>query len=381
MPWRDECVMDQRIRFVLECKSKQKTMSRLCEEYGISRPTGYLWLRRYEETGSVTGLKEMSRRPHHYRNKTADELEELVIEIRKAKGWGAKKISEILGKRGHKVPVSTTHRILSRRGMIEAVEVQAKAIKRFERSECNQMMQMDFKGEYRVKEGKSYPLSYIDDHSRYAIGLWPLPNTKAMGVFEMLRNCFREVGVPESILMDHGPPWYSTQSRHGLTRLSVWLIKQGVKLMFSGIRHPQTHGKVERFHRTLKERTRHRGEPLTLEEWQEWALEFTREYNEERPHEALQMKTPAEVYTRNNLRPYQESPPEWEYTGGKVMRLGVDGDLYYRGGSYFVCEALAGEQVRMDVVDEKLLVRFRRTIVREIDLRTGASIPVVIELS
>lgn len=161
--------------------------------------------------------------------------------------------------------------------------------------------------------------------------------------------------------------------------MSVWLIKQGIRLKFSGIRHPQTHGKVERFHKTLKERTRHRGLPTTLDEWKKWASEFVQEYNYERPHESLGMKTPGEVYNHDNLRPYQENPPEWEYTGGEVKRLNTQGALYYRGRHFFVCEALANERVRTDELDEFLIVTFRSTTVRQINLVTGSSIAVVVE--
>jgi len=136
---------------------------------------------------------------------------------------------------------------------------------------------------------------------------------------------------------------------------------------------------VERFHRTLKDRTRHRGLPETLEEWKEWAPEFRREYNCERPHEAIGMKTPSEIYTHDNLRPYLENPPEWEYTGGRVKRLNTQGALNYRGRHYFVCEALANERVRLDEFDGLIAVTFRQTTVREINLTTGSSIAVVLE--
>lgn len=379
MPWKSEAVMDQRIKFIVRAKLEEGSFSELCREFEISRPTGYLWLKRYEQVGSITGLQEKSRRPVKSPLKTDDEIEELVVEFRTRQGWGARKIQVLLAKEGQHLGSATIHRILVRKGLVVPDAADRKATKRFERNECNQMTQMDFKGEYQVREGKSYPLSFLDDHSRYALGLWPLDSTKAQGVHESLKSRFQEVGVPQSILTDHGTPWYSTTNGHGLTWLSVWLIKQGITLKFSGIRHPQTHGKVERFHRTLKERTRHRGLPETLDEWRKWALEFIQEYNYERPHEAIGMKTPGEVYTLDNLRPYQENPRAWEYTGGEVRRLNTQGSLYYRGRRYFVCEALANERVRTDELDGLLVVTFRATTVREINLRTGSSIAVVLE--
>jgi hypothetical protein len=160
--------------------------------------------------------------------------------------------------------------------------------------------------------------------------------------------------------------------------VAVWLLKQGVILRYSGIRHPQTQGKVERFHQTLKRRTKHRGEPTTMTEWQRWAVAFRQEYNYERPHEALDQKTPAEVYQAVNLRAYQEPPQDWEYSGGGVKRLNPQGQLYYRQQTYFVSEALAAERVRVDELDGKLIVTFRHMTVREIDLRTGKSTAVVL---
>jgi hypothetical protein len=232
---------------------------------------------------------------------------------------------------------------------------------------------MDFKGEYRVHEGKCYPLTLLDDCSRYLLGLWPLESTGARGVYEVLESCFRQSGVPQAMLMDHGTPWYSATNAHGLTWLAVWLIKQRVRLYYSGIRHPQTQGKVERLHRSLNERTRHRGWPRTRSEWEAWAAQFRREYNEERPHEALGMRTPAEVYCRENLRPYQEQVGEWEYTGGVVGRLNHQGMLSWRGARYFVCEALADERVRVDELDALLVVTYRHQTIREIELSTGRS--------
>ena len=379
MPWKSETVMDQRIEFVLRASAREVSMRELCEQFGVSRPTGYLWLHRYQEAGSVTGLAEKSRRPHMSPLKTGEKLEETVVNLRRKYSWGARKLQVLLAEEGLEVPTATIHRILVRRGLVTQDGSELKATKRFERSECNQMAQMDFKGEYQVRDGKCYPLSFLDDHSRYGLGLWPLASTNGVGVHKCLKNRFQESGVPQSVLMDHGTPWYSGTNGHGLTWLSVWMIKQGITLIFSGVRHPQTHGKVERFHRTLKERTLHRGLPETLEEWRQWAPEFIHEYNHVRPHEALGMKRPGEVYTHDNLRPYQENPREWEYTGGTVYRLNTQGQLYYGGQRHFVCEALASEWVRVDQIDDLLVITFRQMTVREINLRTGRSVPVVLE--
>lgn len=374
MPWKTETVMDQRIEFLLAAKQSGEPLSRLCQRFAISRVTGYKWLRRYEACSSLMGLKEQSRRPHHSPNRTSPRLETRVLQVRDEKGWGAEKIEQVLNREGLFLPAITIHRILKRNGRISEKDSPSLPRKRFARERCNEMAQMDFKGEYLLNAGgKCYPLSFIDDCSRYLLGLWPLESTNGEGVYERLKEHFQQHGMPEEILTDHGVPWYSASNGHGLTRLSVWLIKQGVRLRYSGIGHPQTQGKVERFHRTLKERTRHRGIPLTIQEWRKWAEEFQREYNTERPHKALGMKTPVEVYRMENLRPYQQNPAEWEYGSGEIKRLDSKGMLYYGGGAYFVCEALSKERVRVDELEGKLVVTFRQISIREIDLQTGRS--------
>jgi transposase InsO family protein len=371
MPWRCETVMDLRIEFVVQAKKKETSMSKLCKQFGISRPTGYLWLRRYEQARSVTALAELSRRPLSSPAKTDPSLESRICHIRQQKGWGARKIKVLLGDETISTP--TIHRVLVRGGLVSADPARQEATLRFEREQSNELAQMDFKGEYLVRGGKCYPLSFIDDHSRYLLGFWPLQSTRSEGVYRRLKQHFLQEGMPQAILTDHGTSWYSTTNGHGLTWLGVWLIKQGVEIHYSGIGHPQTQGKVERFHRTLNERTRHRGLPLTMSEWRKWAEEFRKEYNEERPHEALGMKTPAQVYKRENLRQYQENPRDWEYGDGKVERLNTQGSLKYGGRRYFVCEALAQERVRVDEVEGKLVVTFRQMTVREIDQRSGSS--------
>jgi transposase InsO family protein len=365
--------MDQRVEFVLRAQKQEATISQLCREYGISRPTGYLWLHRYREADSLLALSEHSRRPDHSPYRTSAELTAKVLSLRDEKGWGARKLHTVLARTGVELPVRTIHRILRREGRVRQPDQRRQATRRFARRQCNELWQMDFKGEYRVAQGKCYPLTLLDDCSRYLLGLWALESTSGGGVHEVLQAHFREHGVPHSLLMDHGTPWYSMTNEHGLTWLSVWLIKQEVRLYYSGVRHPQTQGKVERLHRSLNERTRHRGLPHTLSQWRAWAEEFRQEYNEERPHEAIGMKTPSELYCRQNLRPYQEQVREWEYTAGVVKRLSTQGLLSYQGRQYFVCEALAGERVRVDELDGLLVVTYRQQSIREIELRTGRS--------
>jgi hypothetical protein len=258
------------------------------------------------------------------------------------------------------------------------------AVLRFERGLCNELWQVDFKGEYNLSPtlgGFCYPLSILDDHSRYAIGLYGLPHQQGQAVRQCLVESFEHHGVPEALLMDHGTPWWSATNHFGLTWLSVFLMKQGIELLWSGIGHPQTQGKVERFHRTLEEAVIHSGKPRNLAEWQDWLTQFRRDYNEIRPHESLGMAVPASAYSPSR-KGYNPNPPAWEYEPGSLVReLNSQGMVEYHRRRYFVCEALAGEPVAIIPVriepesktEDLLLVQYRRTYVREIELATGRS--------
>jgi len=374
MPWKIESVMEQRLQFVIEARQQGATMSELCRRYGISRETGYKWLKRYESKLRVEALQDQTRRPHHSPQRTSEEQEQKVLAVRDKTGWGARKIHDVLARTIKPPPVITIHRILQRQGRIDPVQASRQASKRFARESCNELAQMDYKGEYPVAgSGKCYPLTLLDDCSRYLLGLWPLTSTAGEEAQQVLRKQFRQFGVPQEMLMDRGTPWCCNSNLHGLTWFSVWLIKQGITLRYSGVHHPQTQGKVERLHLTLKQRTKHRGLPTTMAEWSLWLAEFRYEYNHERPHEALGMKTPSEVYTRDNLRPYQEQPREWEYSGGEVRTIDYKGGFTKYGNWYFVSEALAAERVRVDEFDDQLVVTFRHLTIRQIDLRKRQS--------
>jgi len=381
MPWKAVSVMEARIEFVLRAQRKEAPIGRLCAEYGVSRQCGQLWLGRYRQSGSFTALAERSRRPQRSPTKTPEPLEDRVVALRREVGWGARKIGVLLAEEGWALPEWTIQRILKRRGLLGEPACRVQAVRRFERAEPNELAQLDFKGEYRVVEGRCYPLSLLDDHSRYLLGLWALPSLKAEGVQGALEGLFRERGVPQALLLDRGVPWWSTSNGHGLTQLSVWLLDQDLELIHGRAYHPQTRGKVERFHRTLKERTAHEGLPETLAAWQAWARRFRTEYNERRPPEALGMRRPAQVYSAKNLRPYRAKPAAYDYGGAQTRRLNALGCVRYGRRRYFVCEALAERWVRIDELDGLLLVTYRATTIREIDLRTGRSQAVVLPVS
>lgn len=379
MPWRSTSVNDERIRFVLAAHGdKMKSLSRLCQEFGVSRPTGYRWLERYQQSHRLSDVVERSRRPLRSPNRLSDDLISQIVSLRLTFDWGARKLQVMLAREGYSVSTSSINRILRQHDLIRESQSHSHGITRFERSLPNQLWQMDFKGAYDRETERCYPLSIIDDHSRYVTGLFALQNQQTGTVAASLLSTFEQHGLPEAILVDHGTPWWSTSNGHGLTRLTVSLIRQGIRLIFSGIRHPQTQGKVERFHRTLASRMNFYGHPRRLTDWQQALDTFAYEYNHVRPHEALQMAVPASRYQPSKRR-YQAVPPEWEYPAGSdVRRLNAQGSLDWPGGRFFVCEALANEQVSIQRCQDQLLIRYRNIIVREINCTTGQSLPLIL---
>lgn len=374
MPWKRTSVDEERIAFVVRAGHEGANISALCREFGVSRRTGYRWLDRYRQEGSLRGLSELSRRPHRSPDRTAAELEARVVALRRQYDWGGRKLRVLLQREGRELSESTINRIIRRHGLVAPWRSHRPAIRRFERQRCNELWQMDFKGYYRLARGRCYPLSLLDDHSRYVVGLHAVSGLDTATVERCLVTSFEHFGVPEAMLMDHGIPWWGNSNGHGLTRLSVSLLRQGIQLCFSGIGHPQTQGKVERFHRTLSDAVRRHGTPLTLPAFQQILNDFREEYNRVRPHEALQLATPAETY-QVSRKAYNPTPSDWEYpTGSTVKRLNPQGCLDYRRQRLFVCEALAGETVRLEQLDTTLVIQYRHMYIREIDLTTGASV-------
>jgi transposase InsO family protein len=357
---------DQRVRFVIEASRREKTMTQLCREYGVSRTTGHEWRRRYEQ-GGIREVQEHSRRPRHSPGRTEGETEQRVITLRRQRpDWGARKLQRLLEREGSEISRSTVHRVLLRNGLVREEDRRRPAPRRFERGAPNQLWQMDFKSPkgWGLPVG---PLSVCDDHSRYLITLAATGTTRGEAVREQLEEAFLRCGVPEEMLMDHGCPWWNGQGAGGWTRLWVWLMKQGIRCWLSGVRHPQTQGKVERFHGSLEMARRRRGLPAP-EQYQAWLDEFRREYNEVRPHEALGDQTPASRWHPSRWR-YRPDPPEWDYGSEvEVQRLGKTGQLYLHGRCWPVSEALAHEPVGLIRVRDRILVYYCTSLIRELDL-------------
>jgi transposase InsO family protein len=364
MTWGSVDIQEQRVRFVVAASRREKSFQALCREFEVSRPTGYMWLRRYQEQG-LAGIAERSRRPHLSPRQTGGVWEEQVVQLRQRyPDWGARKLQVLLRRAGVSLPLSTIHRILLRRGLVRIEDRHAAALQRFERAEPNQLWQMDFKGSTGWETAVG-PLSVLDDHSRYLIALRGTWTTKAKPVREHLESAFSECGVPEAMLMDHGTPWWNANAPTGATWLTVWLMRQGIELHWSGYRHPQTQGKVERFHGSLQRTQGRRGVPE--QERQRWLDEYRHEYNQVRPHEALGMQTPASRW-RPSERRYDPNPQPWQYPeGATVVKVGNQGQIWAER-RWDISLALAGQWVQLVRVEERMLVYHCRTVVRELDL-------------
>jgi transposase InsO family protein len=326
----------------------------------------------------VTALEDQSRRPRRSPQRTSRAVTRRVIALREEFGWGGEKLVLLLAEDGIRLAARTIDRIIQREGLTRSDAAPAPALTRFERSAPNELWQMDAKGHYPLRpHGRCHPLSVLDDHSRFAVGLVALAALETDGVQRALIRCFERYGVPAAMLMDHGVPWWASANGGGLTKLSVFLLKQGIRLVYGRVRHPQTQGKVERFHRTLGERLRWWGVPKDLAGFGRVFRRFRQEYNEVRPHEALAMDPPATRFTPSS-RAYRPHPARWEYdTDVEVQCVDQTGSLSWKGHRLFVCAALGGEEVGCVRVGRRVLVRYRHMWVRELHPGTGTSVPLL----
>jgi transposase InsO family protein len=323
-----------------------------------------MWLERYRG-GGVGAIAERSRRPHHSPEKTAFALEQCVVELRRCyPDWGARKLAVLLGRQGVKLPATTVHRILLRYDLVRDCDRHCAAVQRFARERPNELWQMDFKGPKSWPRAMT-PLSVIDDHSRYLIALSATGRPDGGLVKVRLERAFEQCGVPQAMLMDHGTPWWNWQSFSGRTHLSLWLMRQGIRLHWSGIRHPQTQGKVERFHGSLQRALDCRGVPSG--DCQAWLDAFRREHNCIRPHEALGMKTPDQLWQPSPRR-YNPHPPDWEYPQGAwTLKVDCQGTIDIKEQRWRIGKTLAGERVLIQPVEQRYLVYYCNTLVRELD--------------
>ena len=348
MAWKDVSVMSQREEFVVLASADGANVSELCRRFGLSRKTGYKWLSRYATEGSA-GLADQSRRPLEPAGRTSDELEQRVLALRREHpAWGGRKLRRRLQDLKHvAVPVaSTITEILRRHGELDKRAGAGQAnMQRFEHAAPNDLWQMDFKGHFPMtRGGRCHPLTVLDDHSRYSIGLRACDNERTETVQIELVEMFRHSGLPRRMLMDNGSPWGDAGDQPW-TRLTAWLVRLGISISHGRPYHPQTQGKDERFHRTLAaEVLRDRSfsdliqTQLTFDPWRQV-------YNTQRPHEALGLDVPASRY-RASERSFPETLPPIEYAPDvQVRRASTKGVIQFDSRAIRIGRAFCGEPI------------------------------------
>jgi transposase InsO family protein len=376
MPWKETSPMVERLRFVADHSEGLYGVSELSERYGVSRKTAYKWLRRFEEQGPG-GLEARAPVAEEVWNRTPVEVEAVLVAFReKHVDWGPKKIRDVLEKRQRDVAwpaVSTVAAILKRHGLVQGRRRRRReghpGPPEGEPERVNEVWGMDFKGQFRTRNGVyCYPFTVTDLRSRYLLGCDGYLSTEGEGPRESLERIFRERGLPEAMRSDNGAPFASTGIAR-LTRLGVWLVSLGVTRQLIEPGRPDQNGKHERMHRTLKDRTT-RPPAANLRRQQAVFDEFQREFNEERPHEALGMKRPAEVYVPSH-RPYPERITAVEYPGHfEVRRVSRNGGVRWNGKWLNVGHALIEEKVGFDEVDDGIWdLYFRNLAIGRFDER------------
>jgi transposase InsO family protein len=366
--------MSLRLEFVTLARHENANIAELCRRFGISRETGYKWLRRFEEAGAG-GLKDQSRKPHASPGRMGEPVREQLLALRAAHpAWGPRKLRRRLQDLGVEgLPArSTIGTLLQRAGCIDAqAGVGHQSCRRFERARPNELWQMDFKGHFALSRGgRCHPLTVLDDHARYLLCLQACARENDATVRPHLQDLFTRYGLPESLLCDNAPPWSGCGGQW--TALAIWLVRLGIRVLHGRPYHPQTQGKEERFHRTLQAEVLSRTDLHDLAHSQEVFDQWRPLYNHQRPHEALGLATPATRYAPS-ARPLPPTLPPIEYSPGDLVRIvKTKGELTWRNRTYYLGQGFARQPValRPTSTDGLLEVFFCHQRLGWIDLQT-----------
>ena len=374
MPWRECSVTQERLRFVARLLEGEG-MSEVCRSFGISRKTGYKIFNRYKDQG-LDALADRSRRPVRYANQLPDQVERLIVDLKRDKPhWGARKIRELLVRKlagDVRLPAkSTVHAVLDRHGLVRRARARrnrAQGTPLSSPAVPNALWCADFKGEFKLGDGRyCYPLTVSDQASRYLLLCEALESTREAPVFEAFQQLFRERGLPVAIRSDNGLPFASPNGLYNLSRLSVWWLRLGIAIERIKPGHPQQNGRHQRMHLTLKKETT-RPPGANILQQQARFDDFIREFNAERPHEALAMKCPAQFYTAS-LRPYN-GLPELQYPWhDRDILVTACGRICMHRKKINVSSVLAGQKLGIKEVDDGIwLVSFMQYDLGYIDL-------------
>ena len=370
MGWREVSVTDQRREFVMLASLAGANISALCGRFGISRQTGHVWLRRLAAGERI--FEDRSRTPLHSPRRLTDADEARILAVRDAHpAWGARKITAVLRRQGVAPPAaSSIHAVLSRHGRI-AADSPGRAYGSFERAAPNALWQMDFKGRIRLGSGAwLHPLTIIDDHSRFAVGLAACSNQQTQTVQARLELTFRHHGLPEAIYVDNGSPWGGGRPGQW-TPLRLWLLKLGVETIHSRPYHPQGRGKNERFHRSLAAEVFSIAPLAGFDDAQAALDRWRHVYNRERPHQALGFATPAERY-RPSQRAWPATLAAPCYAPGEIVRRVGTTKAYvsFRSRFWRVPQAFLGETlaIRPRLPEGRYVICFGAHEIAAIDL-------------
>ena len=371
MPWECRTVEDQRKEFA-QAAMCCGNFSALCREFGITRRTGRKWVERYI---SQQPLTDRSRRPHTTPTRTPEAVEQLVLTLRADNpGWGAKTIHTVLSNAGYaNLPcVKTVNNILNRYGCISSEEsLKRQPFIRFEKELCNQMWQTDFKGEFRMADNNyCYPLTILDDHSRFSLKIAPRMST-ANVVIPVFLEAFREYGMPDSILSDNGAQFAGFKK--GYTQFERWLMDLDILPIHGRIKHPQTQGKIERFHRTMKQELLNHTTISDIVDADNQFSVWREKYNNVRPHEALNMRTPADVY-QPSQRLYPEKIERFDYGGEyHVIKVNSWGYVRFDKWQVYLSETMIDQYIefRPSPDGESFIACYRNFKIAEFDTLDG----------
>ena len=374
MPWQEGTRMSLREEFVKLAMQAGANRRELCRRFKIAPKTGYKWLRRYAEQGSG-GLIDRSRRPRRSPQRTGAEIEQRVIKMRCAVlgCWGGRKLARrLVIEGGPKLAPSTITGILRRGGLLNQSAPSPRPFQRFERAAPNELWQMDYKGHFATIRAplRCHPLTVLDDHSRFSLVLKACADEREQTVRAGLTEAFRRYGLPAAMLMDNGSPWGAAGAQP-FTGFSLWLIRLGIRVAHGRPYHPQTQGKDERFHRTLKFEVLRHFNFISLEHCQREFDSFRDRYNLVRPHDALGLATPVSRYRPSPI-PFPESLPPVEYPDDlEVRKVQAEGWFSYRGKAFRVSKALRGLPIALrqsDLGDSLREVLFCHQLITTIDL-------------
>ncbi len=366
MPWKDKTVEKLREEFTLEAQ-ECNNFSKLCREYGITRKTGYKWLSREDKS-------DMSRRPNSSPSKTNSQIEQAILQVREENpAWGGKTIKQVLENQGYEnLPcVKTCNNILKRNNCISReASLAATAYTRFEREKCNEMWQTDFKGDFPLSDNtRCYPLDILDDHSRFVIKIDAKPNV--LGVMDSFKQAFLEYGMPNSILSDNG--WTFRGLHGGYTTFERWLMEHDILPIHGRVKHPQTQGKIERFHRTMKKELLNHNSFENLEQAQIALNCWKDKYNNIRPHHALGLKRPADIYIPSS-RQYHENVQKFEYSGEHhVLKVNSWGYLRFDKFQVYLSETMIDKYIEMrpSYTDDTFFACYRNFKIAEFSSADG----------